>query len=446
MRPTIASFALFTVALAAQPSPQQVREIAARAYTFAYPMVLMEFTRRNTPAAPNQFNHLPQFPDDRFHQVIRPNADTLYSSSWIDLSNEPVLLHVPDTNGRYYLMQFMDAWTDTFSVPGKRTTGTQEKWFAIVGPGWKGTLPQRAERIDSPTNMVWLIGRTQTNNPTDYDNVHAIQKGYRLMPLSLYPDGPKIRQVVANVRAAGPTPPQKVDALSATDFFRTFCELLVKNPPHQGDEPMMQEIAKIGIVPGKFDPKLDAEGMQALEAGAKQASARLAAATGAIGKPGPTNWTGGSGKVGRYGTDYAARAFVARIGLGANPPEDAVYMHCDLDSTGKKLDGSHRYVIHFAKDELPSVHAFWSVTMYGPDGYFVHNPINRFAIGDRDPLMKRSDGSIDLYIQHDSPAQDKAANWLPAPAGDFNLSLRLYWPEEAILNHKWVPPAVVEQN
>ena len=138
-------------------------------------------------------------------------------------------------------------------------------------------------------------------------------------------------------------------------------------------------------------------------------------------------------------------AAVARSGLGANPPEDAVYMHCQQDSDGRAIDGAYRYRIHFTQDQLPPVRAFWSVTMYGPDGYFVHNPINRFAIGDRDPLKKNADGSLDLYIQREAPGGDKDTNWLPAPAGEFNLSLRLYWPSEEILKGKWIPPAVTKE-
>jgi hypothetical protein len=442
--------------IAAQPSAQQIRSISERSYIFAYPMVLMEYTRRASvergtlggPGAANQFTHAQQFPDDTFHQVIRPNADTLYSSSWIDLTKEPVLLHVPDTHDRYYLMQFMDAWTETFSVPGKRSTGTGEGWFAIVGPAWKGTLPERAQRIDAPTNMVWLIGRTQTNGASDYENVHAIQRGYRLMPLSQYPDGPRpsSKSFAPAPRETG-TPPQKVQALPAETFFETFSVLLAANPPHAEDAPMMRELAKIGIEPGKpFRPEtLGAEGMKALGEGAEAAAKRLALLDGRNGKAGPTGWTGGAGKVGRYGTDYAVRASVARIGLGANPPEDAVYMHCHQDSEGRPFDGAHRYRIHFAADQLPPVRAFWSVTMYSLEGYFVHNPINRFAIGDRDPLKKNTDGSLDLYIQHEGPGGDKDVNWLPSPTGDFNLSLRLYWPEDAILKGKWNPPAVTRE-
>ena len=435
--------------LRGQPSAPEVRAIVERGYIFAYPIVLMEYTRRAAMerAVPNQFTHLQQFPDDTFHQVIRPNADTLYSSSWMDLTKEPVLMRVPDTHDRYYLMQFMDAWTETFSVPGKRSTGTGEGWFAIVGPGWTGTLPERAQRIDAPTNMVWLIGRTQTNGASDYANVHAIQRGYLLMPLSQYPDGPR-RQTIASaaIRAPGAvaTPPMRVQQLTPAQFFNTFTELLVANPPHPGDEPIMRDLAKIGIEPGK-PLALGAEDMKALNEGAETAAKRLASLDGRNSKPGPTGWVGGAGKVGRYGTDYAVRAAVARSGLGANPPEDAVYMHCQQDSDGRAIDGAHRYRIHFAPDQLPPVRAFWSVTIYGQDGYFVHNPINRFAIGDRDPLKKNADGSVDLYIQHEAPGGDKDANWLPAPAGDFNLSLRLYWPSEEILKGKWVPPAVTKE-
>ena len=284
---------------AAQPSPEEIRTIAERGYIFAYPIVLMEYTRRaamergtlGAPGGPNQFTHAQQFPDDRFHQVIRPNADTLYSSSWIDLSKEPVLLHVPDTHDRYYLMQFMDAWTETFSVPGKRSTGTGEGWFAIVGPNWKGTLPERAQRIDAPTNMVWLIGRTQTNGASDYENVHAIQRGYQLMtvePVSGRSAQAARHETRTQTSAAAGTPPMLVQKLTPEEFFRTFAELLAANPPHPDDAPMMRELAKIGIEPGKpFRAEaLKPQGMKALDMGAMLAAERLASLDGRNGKAG----------------------------------------------------------------------------------------------------------------------------------------------------------------
>jgi hypothetical protein len=430
--------AVTLIASACAQTPAEIRAIAEKAYIYAYPMVLMEYTRRNTPV-PNRFLNAQQFPDSKFRNVIRPNADTLYSSAWLDLSKEPVMLHVPDTQDRYYLMQFMDAWTDTFSIPGKRTTGTNEQWFAITGPGWTGDLPKSAKRIESPTNMVWLLGRTQTNGSEDYQNVHAIQSGYKLMLLSRYPDGPGTSAPMPLGRPQGEIPPVKVQKLSKQEFFETFCALLPANPPHKGDEAIMADLARIGIRPGKFEPVSMAE----IEAGANAASKRLETSGDSVGRPGPTGWTGGGGQVGRYGTNYNQRAIVARIGLGANPPEDAVYMHTHVDSEGKPLDARSRYRIHF--DKTPPVKAFWSLTMYSQDGYFVANPINRFAIGDRDKLKFNSDGSLDLYIQHDSPGADKVSNWLPAAEGEFNLSLRLYWPSDEILGGKWIPPAVVHQ-
>jgi hypothetical protein len=440
------------------PSPDEIRGIAQRAYIFGYPMVLMEYTRRNAVGpnggGENRLAHAAAFPNAGVSNVIRPNADTLYSSSWIDLSKEPVMLHVPDTKGRYYLMQFMDAWTETFSVPGKRTTGTDEGWMAIVGPGWSGKLPDGARRIDAPTNMVWLIGRTQTNGPSDYDNVHAIQRGYRLMPLSHYPDGvpPVVPGTGRRVTGAAMTPPSVVAGLSAVDFFTLFTSLLAANPAHPDDAPTMKELARIGIASGKaFDATgFDAAGLKALEEGAQTAAKGLAG-VGRGGRrqvrEGSNGWTGGFGggnspAVGRYGTNYVARATVARGGLGANPPEDAIYMNCSQDTAGEALEGSRKYRVHFDKTGLPPVQAFWSITMYGPDGFFVANPVNRYAIGDRDPLKFNADGSLDLYISRDAPEGGKEGNWLPAPEGAFNLTLRMYWPKEEALAGKWVPPPV----
>jgi hypothetical protein len=440
------------------PSPAELRLLADRAYIYAYPLVLMEFTRRVAEQragarAPNTFTHNPEFPNAKFRAVIRPNADTLYSSAWLDVSKEPILLRVPDTKDRYYLMQLMDAWTETIAVPGKRTTGTGEGWFAIVGPGWKGTLPASVARdhvINATTNMLWLLGRTQTNNAADYEFVHGIQRGYQLMPLSLYPDGPRAsaRSVSRPAAVAIVPPPQQVAMLEAAEFFRIFADLLKSNPPHAGDEEMLRDLARIGILPGQaFRPEsLSTENLAALEQGAVNAKVRLSKLNGSLGQPGPTGWTGGKGKVGRYGNDYAIRAAVAKIGLGANPPEDATYLHCDLDASGQHLSGSKRYVIHFDKAELPPVRAFWSFTVYSDDGYFTENPLNRYAIGDRDALKYNSNGSLDLYLQNASPGAARESNWLPVPAGAFNLSLRLYWPKEEILSGKWIPPAVRVQN
>jgi len=441
MRPLVTTL-LAAAALQGQNVPADLHDIAERAYIYAYPLVLLEATRGAQSV--NQFTHVPQFPRPDIRQIVRPNADTLYSTAWLDLAKEPILIHVPDSGGRFYLLQFMDAWTETFADPGKRTTGTTEAWFAVVGPNWKGTLPEHVTRLDAPTNIGWLLGRTQTNGASDYENVHAFQKGMRMMPLSAYPDGEqKLGSALAFGKSVGATPPDRVKAMEPSAFFAAFAQAMKANPPHAADSAMVLDLARIGIVPGKdFDAsKLSLEQQQAINQGAHAASARVeqmitaAAAT----KPG---WAGFNKNIGRYGTNYMARAAIARFAIGANPPEDAIYLNSSADGAGQLLSGSMRYRMHFDKAVLPPVRAFWSLTAYDKDGYFIANPINRYAIGDRDPLKFNPDGSLDIYFQSQNPGPEKESNWLPSGDGAFNLTIRLYWPEEAILNGTWHPPAL----
>src|SRR5271167_2959933 len=222
----------------AQKNSPDLREIAARAYVFAYPLVLIETTRAGQPT--NIFTHVPQFPRPDTRKVVRPNADTLYTMAWIDLSEEPILIYVPDSGGRFYLLQFMDTWSETFANPGKRTTGTGERWFAFTGPGWTGKLPDNVARYDAPTNIVWLLGRTQTNGISDYDNVHAFQRGMRMLPLSAYPDAAqKLGSALAFGTAVGGTPPERVKAMEPAAFFAAFARAMKANPPHSADAPMV---------------------------------------------------------------------------------------------------------------------------------------------------------------------------------------------------------------
>jgi hypothetical protein len=427
---------------AQSPSPGDVQQIAERAYVYAYPLVLLQETMRILP--PNHLVHVPAFPDASFRLIIRPNADTLYSNAWIDVSKEPMLLHVPDSGGRFYLLQFMDAWTETFADPGKRTTGTSEAWFALVGPGWHGQLPPRVTRLDAPTNEVWLLGRTQTNGASDYDAVHTFQHGMLLVPLSQFPGKTEPpHPPAARPPDTGSPVPERIKAMDAAQFFTLFAKALKANPPHKDDAPMVEQLARIGIVPGQdFDAsKLTPEQLAGLNEGVREAVTKIEGfvTTGAAHKPG---WNSFQGELGRYGTNYSARAITARVAVGANPPEDAVYISDSTDAGGTPLNGSMRYRMHFRAGQLPPVRAFWSVTAYDKDGYFIANPINRYAIGDRDKLKVNPDGSLDLYIQNQNPGAGHEANWLPSGDGIFNMTMRLYWPEDAILNGGWQPPAV----
>ena len=437
------SLALVLPAICALAQQVPTAADGQQAYLFAYPLVLMDVTKEASGGAnPHRFTHLAAFPDAKFRTVVRPNADTLYSLAWVDLTTEPVLMKVPDTKGRYYLMQVLDAWTETIGAPGKRTTGTGEGWFAITGSGWNGKLPAGVQRIESATNLVWIIGRVQTNGPADYANVHAVQRGMRLMPLSRHPDGGGEKQTVRTPPAAarGLTPPEIVEQMSDIEFFNRFLRLLRANPPHAADEKMSQSLASLGWKPGvSIDALPVGEFLSGVAVARKLLASIEQLRTTRVGSSG---WTALNPNIGRYGTNYLARAVVARVGLGGNPPEDAVYLMCYRDSAGKPLDSGQSYRLHFKKSELPAVNAFWSITMCDPPGYFVENPAGRYAIGDRDPLVYNADGSLDLYIQREPPAVK--ANWLPAPAsGLFVLSFRLYWPRDEILKGKWQPPPLL---
>ncbi|MBB6095927.1 hypothetical protein HNQ60_004818 [Povalibacter uvarum] len=431
------------------PSATEAQEIAAEAYVYAYPMVIAELTRRvslGVRGVPmNQFDHRRAFPDANFTAIVRPNADTLYSILWFDLSREPLIINVPDSAGRYYLLQMMDMWTDTFDVPGSRTTGNHAQTLVLATTDWKGEIPAGALLIRSPTSMGWIIGRAQTNSAADYANVHKFQNALTASPLSHAGKSytPPKTPVPADWDVRTP-PVVLIDRMNADTFFSLFAELMKVNAPHVNDNPILHRIARIGLAPGRSFSfaSLPAEIQQAVQAaiGSAQGTIKRGLMSSGVRQNGwRTNLTG----IGTYGTDYRARASIAFGGLGANPIEDAIYPTALMDADGQPFSSDRRYTIHFSKEQLPPVRAFWSLTLYDQRQLFTANPINRYAIGDRDPLRLNDDGSLDIHIQRTSPGADKEANWLPAPAsGPFSMNLRLYWPEPAALNGGWSPPPV----
>jgi len=434
-------------------TPAEIQKIAKEAYIFGYPLVLMDVTRQVGTACPtpagmcapiNQFAHAPAFPDHTFTDVVSANVDTLYSAAWIDLSKEPIVLSVPDTKGRYYLLPMLDAWTNVFASPGSRTTGTGKGDFAIVGPGFKGKLPAGLKKIESPTNLVWIIGRTQTNGKADYEAVHAIQKEYKLTPLSAWgkPYTPPAK-VPVDPKVSKEPPVKQVEKMDAQTFFGRLNALMQGNPPAPADAAVMKKFAAIGVAPGKkFTLQgLDPAAQSALEKGVQEANQEIVA-EGRKPRGKVVNGWILTFDLGSYGTKYLDRAAVAWVGLGANLAEDATYPMTRVDGEGKPLTGQNKYVMHFTKDQVPPVKAFWSVTMYNDKQAFVENPLNRYALGDRDKLKFNADGSLDLYIQHESPGKDQEANWLPAPKDSFNLIMRLYWPKKPALDGTWAPPPV----
>jgi len=430
--------------------------LVKEAYIYSFPVYEMYRTRynavynQNNPRRTdlNHFTHARQLSDYTSRAVTQPNNDTLYSASWIDLSLEPVIISVPDTNGRYYVMPFMDFYTNVFDSIGERTTGTKAGSYVLVGPKWSGKTPTGLPIIDSPTNCVWLIGRTLVNDEADLLNVRAIQDQYRLTPLSVWEGTGE-----AKVQTDLGNPPLAPDPENPWNFFQIVNIGMTENPPPSDEVSLVAEFAKIGVGPGQdFTPNRFTEAQRDVvltamqEARKKDIYKKLSIITQHEG------WTYLPLNMGNYGKDYYLRAFVALLGLGALEPKEAVYSSSTTDKDGSPYDARKCYILRFEKEDLPQVNAFWSLTLYevAPDGrrYLTENPINRYSIGDRTEGLKYgSDGSLEIYIQRQSPVGDKASNWLPAPLSSdvFTLNLRSYLPGESILSGQYRIPGVEQQ-
>jgi hypothetical protein len=425
-----------------------LRTLSHEAYVYLYPLVLMDLTRRQMTNAeagarpafgpPNEFHHIRQFPPADYRAVVRPNFDTLYSIAWLDLTRGPVQIHVPDSGDRYYMLPMLDMWTDVFANPGKRTTGTGTQELVIAGPGYDGAAPAGTTLIVAPTPVVWIIGRTQTNGPADYAAVNEFQDGLKIIQLA------GTGEHTIDPHADTETEPLRlVDDMSAVDMFSHAAQTLKTTPCHSTDFSQLARLALLGIIPGQdFDATgFSRDELTEIEDGARDGRAAMGAALPKLNTP-VNGWTVQTDSMGVYGNYYLKRALVALVGLGANPPEDAIYPVLLADADGEPTSGANNYVIHFDADALPPVHAFWSVTMYDAEGFQAVNELNRFAIGDRDPLNYNADGSLDIYIQHINPGPDRQSNWLPAPDGPLGITLRLYGPKPAALIGDWKPPPV----
>ena len=422
-------------------------------YVFGYPLVMMDVTRdvltaaaapnsEGTAAPINQLAKMPHYVSPDFKNVVRISLNSLWTTGWVDLDKDAIVLSTPDTKDRYYVFSLMNMWTDVFGSIGKRTTGTGPGAFLIVGPNWKGAAPPDVKQtFRSPTRYAWLLGQTQVNGPDDFAAVNALQAQYKLTPLSAWskpymapdsvPVDPKVDLKV--------TPPDQVARMDAGAFFNRLALAMKDNPPYLDDKPMIEKLKKLGIEPGKpFDiAKVDPKIAAGLAKAVKEVQIKMAEE---VTKTKNVNGWINLTNLGRYGADYNTRAGVAYMGLGADMKEDTVYPTTYFDGDGKPLDSANRYVLSFEKNALPPTNATWSVSQY-KGNFYERNVLNRYVIAPWMPLKFNADGSLDIYVQAESPGPDKESNWLPTPPGRFNLTLRNYFPKEAAWDSSYkIPP------
>lgn len=443
----------------------EVKAIAEEAYLYGYSLITSEIRRvqmssgKHSP--PGQFLHTKRYPPGDYRGISAPNADILYSLAWLDLGKEPMVFSHPDMGQRFHLFPMYSLWMSVIASPGSRTRGQKAARYLITGPGWQGEVPKGMSEIRSPTRHLFILGRTHADgSEADYKAVNALQAKYRLVPLSAYgkPDKFVPPPPPDSPFPLSDTPQQIINTMDTATYFNLLARLMGEvAPPAAEDAPIVANMASIGLEPGKpFDMnRLDPVIQEALQDVGKDANIRIAAHKESFGSR--INGWQIPPAAGSYGTDYLSRAVIAAYGWPANLAQDAVYPTALIDGDGKPLNGAHQYTLTFAKGQLPPVNGFWSITLYveeqdkekGRGWWFYPNPRKRFTVSLRNRPKFNPDGSLTLYFQHESPGRKLESNWLPAPAGDFLLAIRMYWPKEtppSILplgQGTWAPPPVV---
>ena len=446
---------ILVVIAAALYQAKSVMQSTAQAYLYGYPIVIMDETRKSMQAGyletnkrVNHFTHVQIFPDHNFRNVVRPNVDTLYSVAWLDLTKDPVILSVPDMQDRYYVMPLMDPWTNVFASIGTRETGSQAGEYLIAGPNWSGTAIKGVPVIKAPTNMLWLIGRIQTNGVSDIPVVADLQSGFSLQTFFDFKNNTKPSNYLQSKpdKTSDIDPYKIVAEMSAVEFFDTLSKLVNTQGSPAADKAALDNFKNIGLNLPIEQNTYTANPIQrwlmdkALTITKQKVKERIEDRS-----ENENGWMVRRGGIGRYGTDYPVRAAVAMIGLGALPPEEAVYPNVTVDSENETLTGEHKYKINFPAGQLPPADAFWSLTMYDENGFLIESEINRYAIGDRDKLTFNTDGSLDIFIQQTEPMKI-TRNWLPSPKGEFAITLRLYLPKKEFLNGDWKLPPIVRSS
>jgi hypothetical protein len=414
---------------------------ALAAYVYGLPPVSVRQSAERFPV--NELVSVSALANPSTRIVVAPNADTTYTVARLDLSHGPLVIDVPPTGGRYYVIELLDAYSNAYAYIGRRATGSGAGSFVVVPPGFSGSLPAGVRRIQSPTPLVWVIGRTLVTGPSDLPAVDALMRRYTVTPLASWIAGRRQAPIVLSSFPASAA--QRTAIPGGIQFFDALDADLASDPPPAADSCALRAFAAAGIAPGRMPSTAttDALSRAALTAAPKAALRLIDSEANHLTRTHARNgWFVPPSNLGAYGTGYLLRGVTARIALGANSPREAMYPVAEVDSSGRALTGHHRYVVRFAPGELPPVRAFWSITVYDRQGFMVDNPLHRYAIGDRTPgLREARDGSLTILLQHSRPAKG-ASNWLPTPGGPFRMILRLYQPKPSALSGRWPLPVI----
>jgi hypothetical protein len=433
-------------------NPDSARTITKKAWLYGYSMFynyktiyLYGLDKSYTDYAGgfNRFKHYAKMFTPADTSIVTPNDDTPYSWAILNITDEPVILHVPALSKRYYVMQLIDLYTYNFAYVGTRATGDKEGNYMIAGPNWHGTKPAGVDKVfKCETNLVTILGRTELKGASDIPNIKSIQAQYKLIPLHEFLKKPAPAAVSFPITL----PPWQEKDYSSIAFINVLNALLQYTSVDPSEIALRKSFAKIGIIPGvssdkiKYSPELT----DAINQGVKDGQKALAVSESKT-----------ISSINLFGTradlhnNYLTRATAARMGLFGNSKQEAVYTGSIKDNTGKMLAGGNKYTLTFSKAQIPPVKYFWSITMYTiPQRYLVSNSIDRYSIGDRNKGLKyNKDGSLTIYLQATSPGKDKENNWLPSPEkGIFNYVVRLYGPKDAVTNGVWKQPLPVKQN
>lgn len=419
--------------------PSTAAELGVAAYVYAYPLMLFDRERQaqaNALGAHNRLVARTATATPFSSPGVAPDADTVSAVAFLDLRTGPLVLSVPASGDRFTRIELLDAYTNVFASLGQRTQGNEARNFLITGPNQRATAGGNLVEVRSPTQFALLHGQVAANGERDVPAASGVMKQWSLTPLSAFQKGQRVKAVerprggssAKNVVA-------EVEALQPTKYFEEAAKLMQLNPPAEADAPLIKKFLTLGLdaragrfTPGKLKSDVAQKAWNQGRLDIKNAQPALREQAGWTFSPASGSW----------GVDYLSRAAAARVGIGGKLAADGIDATARVDASGQKLQGAHSYVIEFAPP--PPVHAFWSLTLLDAEGRMVDNVLNRYSLrGDR---LRKRDGALRVYVSLRPPEEDRRTNWLPAPAGPFQLVLRLYEPKQPAIDGTWQPPAI----